>query len=215
MVPAMMIETFYQTKSPEMVAEFARCVETYNEWRAQTLAVCERLGFINFSGPDFCVPDYFFRSRYEHIQKVTGFKLAGDDSLLAEPDYIPYALRHDNPVGEAISRELMQLAESALSALGVDSELYGEPGAMGYQRAICMMLGINRRVTAGAVVGFSQIWAISDDKGDFSLVCSIPVNAREDTMTYELPDMPEGWEDISAQQVVHLFNYHNSIVIKE
>lgn len=211
----MMIETFYRTRSPEMVAEFARCVEAYNVWRAQTQAVCERLGFVNFSGPDFCVPDYFFRSRYEHIQKVTGFKLAGDDSLLAEPDHIPYALRHDNPAGEAISRELMQLAENALTALGVDCALYGEPGAVGYQRAICMMLGINRRVTAGAVVGFSQIWAISDEKGEFSLVCSIPVNASEGTMTYELPDMPEGWEDISAQQVIHLFNYHNSIVTKE
>ncbi|ELR5204458.1 hypothetical protein AB7W75_12470 [Providencia huaxiensis] len=134
---------------------------------------------------------------------------------MAETDHIPYALRHDNPAGEAVSRELMQLAVNALTALGVDCALYGEPGAMGYQRAICMMLGINQRVTAGAVIGFSQIWAISDEQGNFSLVCSIPVNAREDTMTYELPDMPEGWEDISAQQVIHLFNNHNSIVMKE
>lgn len=211
----MMIETFYQAKSPTMVAEFARCVDAYNVWQAQTQAVCERLGFVNFSGPDFCVPDYFFRSRYEHIQKVTGFKLAGDDSLLAEPDLIPYALRNDNPAGEAVSRELTQLAEDALKALGVDCELYGEPDAVGYQRAICMMLGIDRRVTSGAVVGFSQVWAISDEGGEFSLVCSIPVNTREGTMTYELPNMPEGWVDISAQQVIHLFNYHNSIVNKE
>ncbi|MEY1579920.1 hypothetical protein AB7Z98_13760 [Providencia manganoxydans] len=211
----MMIDAFYQTRLPEVVAEFARCVDTYNVWHSQTLSVCERLGFVNFSGPDFYVPDYFFRSRYEHIQKVTGFKLVDDDSLLAEPEHIPYALRNDNPVGEAISRELMQLAESALSTLGVDIKLYGEPGAVGYQRAICMMLGIDYRVTAGAVVGFSQVWAISDEKGNFSLVCSVPVNTRDGTMTYELPNMPEGWVDITAQQVIHLFNYHNSIVNKE
>uniref|UniRef100_UPI002B1DE031 hypothetical protein n=1 Tax=Pseudomonas marginalis TaxID=298 RepID=UPI002B1DE031 len=62
----MMIDTFYQTRLPEAVSEFARCVDTYNVWRSQTSSVCERLGFVNFSGPDFCVPDYFFRSRYEH-----------------------------------------------------------------------------------------------------------------------------------------------------
>lgn len=214
----MIIEVFYLTHSPQAVAVFSRCIDAYNQWVLQTMEVCTRLGFESFSGPDFCVPEFFLRSRYEHIQKVTGFKLTGDDSLLAEPDHIPYSLRLDHPAGDVVFRELTRLAEDALSGLGIDRGLYGKPGAVGYQRAICMMLNIDRQVARNAFFAFSQVWAVKNENGIISLICSIPVNANHDArhggLIYEMPVLPEGWEDISAQQVIHIFNYHNSIVKK-
>ena len=205
----MIIETFYITEDLEAINTYAKAVDTYNQWYSRIMTICEKVGFEKFSGADFCVPDYFHRSRFEYIQKVGGFVQVKDKTLLTEVQYILYSLRLDHPLGEEIYREMLTVSQDALADLELTPHEYGTPNYAGYQKAVGLLLGIYTRITTGGVMAFTQVWAVTNSNETLSLICSIPVKSAGVPKIYHECRPPGIWRDISAQEVIKLFNSHN------
>lgn len=208
----MMIETFYITNDPEAMAVYVEVLEARQSWFTKISQVCIDNGFISFSGSDFFVPDYLLKPRHEQLFRGRGFAPVIDNLILPESDFQPYTFRRDYPIGNDIYLQLEDISHQSLLSIDISPTDYGKPLIQsGYIKAACMKLGINHVINNGSITAFSQIWAVICPSQQMNLICSIPVEGKgvNGSNSYDLPPMAEYWQDINAQKVIEVFNFHN------
>lgn len=189
---------------------FSKVVRAHQSWRDQILSLCKEKGFESFLGPDFCAPDLYLKARTSEKLRFSIFNQVFDKSIYAGHDYDVYSLRRDYPPGADFYRQVSDISDSHLCGIGLTHEEYGRPTRVGYQHAICLLLGIEHVHNTGDITAFSQIWRVLDKHGTPALIVSVPAPLASNTTTYALPIMPQIWTDVSAQQVIEIFNFHNS-----
>jgi hypothetical protein len=210
----MVIELFFKTREISALHTFALVVKTHEKWRKDLLSICAQYGFSEFLGPDFSTPDLFLQDRFSTKVRGRGFNPVSDKSVYLSPNYEPFTLRRDYPVSASIFRQIDDISRSALASLNLTQEAYGRPEHVGYQHAACLLLGISHPYKKGDVTAFSQVWHVVDEDGLPQLIASVPAPINESDMQYQIPTIPDVWQEISAHEVVSTFNFHNAQVNK-
>lgn len=205
----MLIESYFITTDVSAMQVFSKVVRAHQAWREEILSLCEEKGFASFLGPDFCAPDFFLKARTSQKVRFSSFNQVLDKHVYAGHDYEVYSLRRDYPPGADFYRQASDISLKHLSSVGLTPDSYGRPRHVGYQHAICLLLDIEHVHNTGDITAFSQIWRVLDRKNTPSLIVSVPAAIDPITTIYRVPDMPGIWSDISAQEVIDIFNHHN------
>ncbi|WP_435322292.1 hypothetical protein [Klebsiella sp. HN106] len=206
----MVIEVYFTTRDKDAMHTFSLVVKAHQEWRKSMLNICAQHGFESFCGPDFCTPDFFLQERFSQKLRGRGFNPVNDKSVYVQSDFEVFTLRRDYPAGAEIYRQIDDLSRTKLASVNLRQEAYGRPKHVGYQHAVCMLLGIDHTINQGDITAFSQVWRIIDSKGSALLVSSIPAALTEKNKMYCVPSVPSVWQAISSHEVITLFNTHNA-----
>lgn len=206
----MIIEPYFITRDVFALNIFARVIRGHQVWRSELLSLCSERGFESFIGPDFSVPDYYLKERFSQSSRFRSFTQVLDKSVYADNNFDVYTLRRDYPPGADFHREAEEISRNSLTQLGVSVEDYGRPVHVGYQQVICMLLGIDHTYNTGDISAFTQIWRVIDKDQNPALITSIPVSIDKETRLYTAPVVPDIWTEISAIDVIEVFNAHNT-----
>lgn len=205
----MVIEVYFSTRDSTALHTFLMVIKAQQEWRQRIINICNQHGFESFLGPDFCSPEFFLQERFSQKLRGRGFNPVNDKSVYVNSDYEVFTLRRDYPAGAEIFRQMDDISRTSLESINLRQEVYGKPINVGYQRAACLLLGIERTFNKGDITAFSQLWYVLDSDNSPLLVSSIPVFLDDEDGMYHVPSIPEAWESISSQEVISLFNNHN------
>lgn len=206
----MIIESFFSTRDEKAINIFELVVSVQNGWRDSVMDTVSQYGFVSFVGSDFCPPEYYLRERFSNESRSLCFNHVDDKSVHVGPDFDLYTLRRDYSNANDLFQQIEHLCDKSLKLINVDRNLYGRPIHAGYQRAICILLGIDHRYHQGDVTAFTQIWRVIDLGGDPLLITSVPAMFDPKHSTYLQPPMPEIWSEISSQEVINIFNHYNT-----
>lgn len=205
----MIIDVFFTTQDKDALHTFGLVIQAHQEWRENMLSVCAQHGFESFCGPDFCIPEFFLQDRFAIKSRGRGFNPVNDKSVYAFPDYELYTLRRDYPVGAEIYRQIDEICRDALGAINLTQEKYGRPLHVGYQQAICSLLGISHTYNFSDITAFSQVWRVVGADDNSLLISSVPAALDSSNNQYHIPYVPSIWTPVSSHDVIYAFNVNN------
>lgn len=209
----MSLDAYLITTKPELVKIYDDVMAARNAWVEDVIALCKELGFDYAQANDFSGPYAFVKERPdeflpEHRHKgppIEGYK-GGDYERSAEGWVYSFHKKHPQTkdrmaLCEAIRKKHWPEGKHHTSYVTANGLIIDKLG---------MYAESFRTVGGRTAIRFSSVYKLQGQ-----LLVSMPISKDSETNRYVLPEIPEGWSEITSRQVAELFNAANDAAAAE
>lgn len=205
--PTMSLDLYLTTSEPELVKIYDDVIAAHSAWADDVIALCKTLGFDYAKAHDFSAPYEFVKERPddfppEHRFKgpaIEGYNCGDYDSRSGGWVY-RFRKKHQQTKAR---QEMCAAIKAKHWPSGKHPNAYLTAKGM-----IVDQLGMYaesfRSVGSKMCIRFSSVYKLQG-----SLLVDMPISQDKESNRYVLPEIPQGWTEITTRQVAELFNAAN------
>lgn len=203
----MSLDTYLITTKPELVKIYDDVMAAKAAWIADVVALAKELGFDYVHANDFSAPYAFVKKRPddflpEHRHKgpaIDGYK-GGDYSHESEGWVYSFHKKHPKTkdrqaLCDAIKKKHWPEGKHPFGCITARGLIIDKLG---------MYAESFRTVGGRTAIRFSSVYMLQG-----KLLVDMPISKDSESNRYVLPEVPDGWTEITSRQVAELFNAHN------